>query len=102
MDISDEIDYGRDECFNEAYLLAASFFLNSWPSEWTSERLAMALLAEEGDMNFEDQSKITLWKAIEKHAEEEGEEKMYFTESLIMDLADAMVAFKRTECKKSE
>jgi hypothetical protein len=93
----------EEEDYNDAYLLAASFFLNSWPSDWTADRLSMAMMAFD-DPYMEDQESVKIWPAIQKFAESQGEDPMVFTENLIFDLADTMVIFKRRKrnSKKSE
>lgn len=82
--------------WSDAFLMAASHFLNSWPIEWDSERLAMALLADEDSPPhcLEDQKLVFVWNAIEDWAEREadGREVVY---DLIHGLACDFIKFLR-------
>ena len=51
---------------SEAFLLAASHILSSWPQDWTAEELALALLADDDDSDelLEKQKRIIPWESI--------------------------------------
>lgn len=55
---------------DEAYKLAASFYLSSCHDDWTGERLRKAILADansEDKQALADQQEIVVWEPIERH-----------------------------------
>jgi len=81
----------------QAYLLAAGHFLSKWPQDWTAERLALALLADEYsvDNQQEDQKQIEVWEAIAKfelNPMDDGS-PFAFVEEIINNLAEDIIGF---------
>lgn len=55
---------------DEAYKLAASFYLSSCHDDWTGERLRKAILADingEDKQALADQQELEVWGPIEQH-----------------------------------
>jgi hypothetical protein len=76
-----------------AYLLAAGRSLSGWPQDWSAERLALALLAEEGEDAFEDQKMIRLWDGLTSTFEPDKEDFYFLTECTISDIAEEILEF---------
>lgn len=89
----------------QAYLLAAGHFLSRWPQDWSAERLALALLADEEspDNQQEDQKRIEVWGAIanfELHPMDDANPFAYI-EDLINNLAEDIINFLNLHKNKS-
>lgn len=88
----------------KAYLLAAGHFLASWPQDWSAERLALALLADDEyseDNQLEDQKQIEVWEAIERlelHPMDNSNPFAY-VEELIRTLAEDIIDFHTQNSK---
>jgi|LakMenEpi03Aug12_release.lakeMendotaPanAssembly.Ray.scaffolds.fasta_scaffold1159635_2 hypothetical protein len=55
---------------DEAYKLAASFYLSSCHDDWTGERLRKAILADingDDEQAIADQQELEVWDPIERH-----------------------------------
>ena len=68
------------------YLRAAGHYLSQVP-DLTADQLCSALINEDD----ENRSQISLWDAIEKHAERCGDDPYAYTENLISILAEDML-----------
>jgi len=68
------------------YLRAAGHFLSEMP-DLSAAELQNALIDEDD----ENRSKISLWDAIERHADREGDDPYLYTEELISTLFDDFV-----------
>ena len=77
----------------KAYLLAAGRSLSGWPQDWSAERLALALLAEEGEDAFEDQKMIQLWDGLTSTFGPDKEDFYFLTECTISDIAEEILEF---------
>jgi hypothetical protein len=81
----------------DAYLIAAGHFLSKWPQDWSAERLALALLADEYsvDNQQEDQKQIEVWEVIAKMEMHPMDDTspLTFVEELINNLAEDFVGF---------
>jgi hypothetical protein len=88
----------------EAYLIAAGHFLSKWPKDWSAERLALALLADEYsvDNQQEDQKQIEVWEAISKFELNPMDDAnpFAFVEELINNLAEDFVGFHTKHSKQ--
>lgn len=83
---------------DEAYLLAASFYLHSWPQHWTARKLAYVLLSQEDDddEDFKDQSQVKVWESINQQSqfEDRFDDVFSYADSLIHDLSESFIEFK--------
>jgi len=78
----------RKTAHAKVYLLAAGISLSGWPQDWSAERLALALLAEEGEDAFEDQKMIRLWDSLTSTFGPDKEDFYFLTESTISHIAE--------------
>jgi hypothetical protein len=84
----------------EAYKLAASFYLSSCHDNWTGDRLRKAILADiNGDdkQALADQQELVVWDPIERHicgncSMDDPNEEL---NDLIENLADAFMQFAK-------
>ena len=88
----------------QAYLIAAGHFLSKWPQDWSAERLALALLADEYSVasQQEDQEQIEVWEVIAKiemHPMDDAS-PFAFVEELINNLAEDFVGFHTKHSKQ--
>ena len=91
-DFSRGLDLGNP-LHAKAYLKAASHFLSSWPQDWTAERLCLALIADEEDVEaMGDRGQINLWSSIIKDVHP-MDNPFSFVEDLICGLADDFLLF---------
>ena len=85
---------------DEAYKLAASFYLSSTHDDWTGDRLRKAILADiNGDdkQALADQQELEVWDPIERHicnscSMDDPNEEL---NDLIENLADAFMQFAK-------
>ena len=61
MEIPEVYNEEDKDLWDKAFLLAAPFFVQSWPQEWSSKELQELLLITEGEDDFEKQSQIKIW-----------------------------------------
>ena len=86
----------------QAYLLAAGHFLSKWPQDWSAERLALALLADEYsvDNQQEDQKQIEVWEVIAKHELHPMDDPFDLVEEIINNLAEDIICFHTKHSKQ--
>ncbi len=85
---------------DEAYKLAASFYLSSCHDDWTGERLRKAILADansEDKQALADQQELEVWDPIERHicANCSMDDPNVELDDLIDNLADAFMQFAK-------
>jgi hypothetical protein len=85
---------------DEAYKLAASFYLSSCHDDWTGERLRKAILADansEDKQALADQQELEVWEPIERHicATCSMDDPNVELDDLIDNLADAFMQFAK-------
>jgi 5-enolpyruvylshikimate-3-phosphate synthase len=86
---------GDLEFDSAAYLLAAGYFLHSWPDSWTGERLAMALLMEDGDIGIEEQMQVKVWYPLMEYCVNQKKNPFLFAEEQISSLAEDFLRIRK-------
>lgn len=85
---------------DNAYKLAASFYLSSEHDDWTCDRLRKAILSDKDDEDegvLADQQSLEIWEPIERHINSCHPMADPYEElsDLIENLADAFVQFAK-------
>lgn len=86
---------GDLEFDSAVYLLAAGYFLHSWPDHWTGERLAMALLMEDGDIGIEEQMQVKVWYPLMEYCINQKKNPFLFAEEQISSLAEDFLRIRK-------
>ena len=79
-----------------AYLKAASHYLSSWPQDWSAERLSIAIMADEDEIEsqaLKDRKEVKVWEALENSIDPMEDAGLY-VETMIADLAEDFILFK--------